>query len=181
MDGSCAFFICKDLKMSSSQAQRGIQMDDESFARLIQTLMPSLYRMCQGVLRQEADAQDAVQQALLNAWKARERVRSGSEKAWLMRIAMNACRDIQRQRRRVAPMADVPERPAYTPVDTGLREAVDALPEKLRIPLLLHCMEGLTMAETARTLGILESTCKGRIYRARRALEKALHEEVELE
>lgn len=80
---------------------------------------------------------------------------------------------------RVVPVERLPER-AYTPPDTALREAIDALPENWRLPLLLKYMEGMTEAEAARALGITQGALKARLHRGRKALEKALNEEVEL-
>lgn len=154
-------------------------MNEAAFTSLCQAQMPGLYRISLAILRRHADAQDAVQQALMKAWTARETVRPGSERAWLTRIVINECRNIQRQRARMVPVEHLPE-PAYTPPDTALREAIDALPERWRLPILLKYMEGMTEAEAARALGIGQTALKGRLHRARKALEKALREEVEL-
>ena len=78
------------------------------------------------------------------------------------------------------PVERLPEQ-AYTPPDTNLREAIDALPENWRLPLLLKYMEGMSEKEAARALGITQGALKARLHRARKALEKALNEEVELE
>lgn len=154
-------------------------MNELDFTELCRACMPGLYRVSMSILRSEADAQDAVQQAMLKAWQARERVYPGHEQAWLMRIAVNECRSIQRQRMRLVPAEYLPEG-AYTPPDTSLRDAVEQLPESLRLPLLLKYMEGMTEEEAARALGMTRAALKGRLFRARHALAKLLNEEVEL-
>lgn len=155
-------------------------MNEADFTTLCRELMPGMYRIGMSMLRRHQDAQDAVQQCLMKAWAARERVQPGKERAWLMRILVNECRTVLRQRRRMLPVAEVPEA-AYTPPDTALRDAIDALPDAWRLPVLLKYMEGMSEVEAAQALGVSRPVLKGRLYRARRALEKALKEEVELE
>ena len=155
-------------------------MNEKDFTALCQEHMPGMYRMSMALVRNPADAQDAVQQALLKAWAARDRMRPGVERAWLMRIVINESRNVQRQRMRMVPVERLPEQ-AYTPPDTDLREAIDALPENWRLPLLLKYMEGMSEKEAARALGITQGALKARLHRARKALEKVLNEEVELE
>lgn len=155
-------------------------MDETKFISLCRAWAPGMLRIALSTLRQEQDAQDALQQALMKAWAAREKARPGLEQAWMTRILINECRNIQRSRRRVTPVAQVPERPApESPPD--LRTAMDALPDSLRLPILLKYMQGMSEQEAARALGIPVTALKGRLYRARRMLEKILKEEVELE
>lgn len=155
-------------------------MNEAAFTALCKAHMEGLYRISLSILHAHQDAQDAVQQALLKAWAARARLRPGFERAYLTRIVINECRNIQRQRMRVIPVEKFPEE-ACNPPDTSLRDAVDALPELLRLPLLLKYMEGMSEKEAAHALGITVVTLKGRLFRARKALEKLLKEEVELE
>ena len=154
-------------------------MDDESFIRLCEARAEALYRTAYSLLGARQDAEDAVQQALLRAWAARDRVRPGSERAWLLRIAVNECRNIQRERMRTTPVERVPERAEpFEPPDIALRDAVDKLPEGLRLPLLLRYMEEMKESEIAAALGLSVTAVKSRLFRARRALRKALGEEV---
>lgn len=154
-------------------------MDDVTFTGLYRECAPSLYRVSVSLLRSVPDAQDAVQQALLKAWAARDKMWPGHGQAWLMRIVVRECRNIQRYRMRVTPVERVEDAP-WSPPDPSLREAVDGLPEALRLPLLLMYMEGMSEQEAARALRLSVSAVKSRLYRARRALEKRLREEVEL-
>ena len=131
-------------------------MDERTYIRLSEDMMPAMHRMACSILRSQADAQDAVQQALLNAWKARENARSGAERAWLMRITLNECRNLQRDRLRQSRLAAMvqPEQAAWKPPNLALREAVDALPSRLRTPFLLKYMEGMSERETAEALAL---------------------------
>lgn len=153
-------------------------MDDAAFIRLCEEKMTAFYRVAVSILRRQQDAQDAVQQALLKGWEAREKARAGCEQAWVMRIVINECRNIQRHRMRVIPMETLPEAPWETP-DPSLRSAVDALSEPLRLPLLLRYMENMPEKEVAIALGISLPAVKSRLHRARRFLRAELNEEVE--
>ena len=75
-------------------------MNRAEFEQLYITLYPGLYRLAQSILRQEADAQDAVQQAAVKAWAALDRLPPGRERAYFARIVINECRNIQRRRMR---------------------------------------------------------------------------------
>ena len=80
------------------------QYEDE-----VERLAPSLWRIAYSIVRNEHDAQDAVQQALLAVWARRECVEFARLKPYLTRAVMNACRDIQRARQKAIPMKEMPE------------------------------------------------------------------------
>ena len=148
-------------------------MDRKTFEELYLTLYPGLYRLAQSILRQEADAQDAVQQAAVKAWAAADRIGEGREKAYITRIVVNECRNIQRHRRRTLPM-DAPEKIGTSSApDSELKAVVDALPDTLRLPLLLRYMEGYSEKETAAALRITLNTLRVRLKRARAKLRTA--------
>ena len=153
-------------------------MDKEQFTCEMQSLLPTLYRISMSLLRSEADAQDAVQQALVKAWDKRATVREGSFHAWISRIVIHECRNIQRQRMRVVPMDVLYEQQGYQPPDLDLSEAIHSLPEKLRIPFLLKYSEGYSEKEIMKSLRLPLPTVKNRLYRARHTLEKTLRSEV---
>lgn len=154
-------------------------MDKATFERLYRDMLPGLYRLAQSILRHTADAQDAVQQAAVKAWQARDRIRSGNEKAYFTRIVINECRNIQRRRMRILPVAEFPDA-GYMPPDTELKNAIAGLPENLRLPLLLKYMEGYSEKEAAAALDITVPAFKARLHKARRQLARELREEVEL-
>ncbi len=150
-------------------------ISDEQFTREAMGLSPMLYRMSMSILRHEADCRDAVQQALMKTWAARDRVDPKLFKPYLTRVLINECRNIQRHRQRVMPVAEIPDTEAhYQPEQTELADAIALLPETLRSPLLLFHMENYTLKETARALGITVTAVKNRLFRARRALKQRL-------
>ena len=146
------------------------QYEDE-----VERLAPSLRRIAYSIVRNEHDAQDAVQQELLAVWARRECVEFARLKPYLTRAIMNACRDIQRARQKAIPMKEMPEM-SYQPPDGMLADAVERLPEELRLPLLLHYMEGYKLAEIAGALGQSLPQVTSRLFRARKRLKRMLEE-----
>ena len=156
-------------------------MDRKTFEELYLTLYPGLYRLAQSILRQEADAQDAVQQAVLLAWQHMDSIRPGSEKAYLARIVINECHNIQRKRQRTVPVPEFPDRAVPKNELADLRDAVDRLPEKLRLPFLMVYMEGYSAKEATSAAGITLFALKSRLKRAKDILQIELREEGEHE
>ena len=150
-------------------------MTKKQYGEAVERLAPSLRRIAYALVRTEHDAQDAVQQALLSVWARREHVEAERLKPYLTRAVINACRDIQRTRQRVTPMETLPEE-TYQPPDGALRDAVERLPEELRLPLLLHYMEGYKLAEIAGSLGQSLPQLTSRLFRARKMLRRMLEE-----
>lgn len=153
-------------------------MTKDAFGQLYLQLLPGLYRLAQSILHHREDAMDAIQQAIEKAWKVSGRIRAGEEKAYISRIVINECRNIQRHRMRVTPRADLagkePEK-----ADNDLFRAISGLPEKYRLPLLLRYMEGYSEKETAETMKISVAALKSRVFRARNQLKDMIIEESE--
>ena len=149
-------------------------MTREEFGAAVVEQTDRMYRVAYTLLRMDADCRDAMQEAALRAWEKRHTLKDERFFAtWLTRILINACHDIQRKRPRTVAMEDLPE-PSVPPHDPTLSMALATLPEKLRLPLELHEMEGMTYAEIAQTLRIPQTTVVGRIHRAKVQLRKEL-------
>lgn len=151
-----------------------------------------LYRAARAIVRDEAEAEDVMQQAYVNAYVHLKQFDGRSSFAtWLTRIAVNDA--IARARRRgryqsideerdvekVVPMrtAADPERQAFArEIATLLEQAVDALPDGLREVFMLRDVEGLSTAETANSLELTDDVVKTRLSRARAALRRELFE-----
>ena len=153
-------------------------VSDKALTAQMQLQLEPLYRLSLSILRSQADAQDAVQQGMLRAWEKRRQVSDENKiRAWLARIVINECRNIQRKRMRVFPVADMPEEgPADCMPGGELKAAIAALEEKLRTPLLLHYMEGFSEKEIAAALSIPQTTVKSRLHRARKVLRSELED-----
>ncbi|MFI5235508.1 MAG: sigma-70 family RNA polymerase sigma factor [Gemmatimonadales bacterium] len=153
-----------------------------------------LYRVARRMTGEAADAEDLVQETLLKALRGWEGFRPGSNaRAWLLTILRNAFINGYRRRRREPVTLDLdaadrhsiihdvagsdPEGEFFTKlVDETVLQAVDALPDDFREALVLSDLEGLAYAEIAQVLGVPVGTVKSRLFRARRLLQRALHD-----
>ena len=108
-------------------------MEKRDFEQTYIALYPGLYRLAQSILRHPADAQDAVQQSAVKAWAAADRIRPGGEKAYITRIVINECRNIQRHRQRVLPVDEPRGAGSMDAPDSELKAVIDSLPETLRL------------------------------------------------
>lgn len=158
-------------------------VDDALWQQTAKDVLPTLYKLAFDMLRCQADAQDAVQSALLKAWEKRGGVQPGACRAYLVRTLLNESRDMLRRRKRVVPVDEVPPLPARPNLDADVREALEAisrLPEPLRLAVTLTCLEDMTDQQAAAALGVPVATLRSRLHRARRQLRKALDREVTL-
>jgi RNA polymerase sigma-70 factor (ECF subfamily) len=146
---------------------------------------PLSYRVARGVLRNTADAEDVAQEALLRAYRRFDRLRDRNRfRAWLVRItfrlALDRARSAKRREQRETLWAQPVPRPstedlaASSEFQAHLERAVDELPEKLRLALLLAAMEGHTVEEVAAILGLPAGTVKSRLFFARKQLAEKL-------
>ena len=130
-----------------------------------------MYHVGYSILHNDQDCADAVQEALARAWARRGRVDADYFRPWLMRIVINECHTIGRKRRRVVLVDEMEQpAPAFEPPDERLKQALSAVPEKLKVPLLLHYLEGFSVAEVAQILRIPQGTVKSRLHHARKRL-----------
>ena len=142
-----------------------------------------LYRIALSMLNSDADAADAIQEAVFRGWLHRGALRDDAKfDAWLTRILVNECRNIQRRRKRRAEPLDEARAAALEqpPPDPALYDALMSLPERLRLPLALHYLEGYPLRDIASIIGVAQTTVKSRLHQARGALRRALSEEGEL-
>lgn len=152
-------------------------MDREEFSRRIIDMLPVLHRVAYTQLRQEADREDAVQEAIRRAWEKRSSLREERfMQTWVIRILLNVCDTLRRREKRMyAPM----EVQARTDSDaTPLLDALMALEEAFRLPLQLRYVDGYSVKEVARMLRLPEGTVKSRLSRGREKLRSILEEEV---
>ena len=153
-------------------------MTREDYIEQVTAHKDRMYRIAWTILQNDHDVQDALQEAALKAWEKRGHLRNEAYfRTWITRILINACYDTQRKRRRVIPLDEVAERAAAASPDPTLTLALEALPEKLRLPLVLCYSEGMSYEEAAAALRIPLSTLRGRIHRGKGQLRKELNAE----
>lgn len=177
--------------------QRG---DRSAFRHIMRHCNQRLYRVVRGVVDDDAEAEDVVQEAYVHAYEKMDGFRGESSViTWLTRIALNEAYGRLRRRRntvdveqmdalqqtgRVVPFPgrfgsqDPAVEAARDQIRRVLEHAVDELPEAFRIVFVLREIEGCTVEETAEALGLRGETVKTRLHRARRLLRSALHDNV---
>ena len=149
---------------------------------------PLAYRVARGVLRNDADAEDVAQEALLRAYGRFDRLRDPLRfRGWLVRIvfrlALDRARSAKRRElretewarptRRAAP-PNAEELAASSEFQAHFDRAMEALPEKLRLVLLLAAMEGHTLEEVGAMLGLPVGTVKSWLFVGRKKLAEKL-------
>ena len=153
-------------------------MSKDDFTNEIMAMQQMLYRVSYGLLRCEADREDAVQECILSAWEKQHTLRNPEYfRTWVVRILINKCRDIQRRNSRYADWEQAPEQIAPDVADKALHDAILALDEKHRLPLTLHYIEGFELKEISQILHMPVGTVKSRLHHGRNRLREKLGEE----
>ena len=153
-------------------------MTGEAFAKAINEMVQTLYRVSCSQLAIEADREDAVQETLRRAWEKRVSLKNDRYlHTWVIRILLNVCHDIQRERKRMILTDTIPELVAE-PDNMDLRDCLLRLDERERMPILLYYIEGYDIRQVAAILRIPQGTVKSRLDRGRRQLKDICREEV---
>ncbi|MGH9641362.1 MAG: RNA polymerase sigma factor, partial [Terriglobales bacterium] len=168
----------------SHAVKRDASLDREFEQRLADC--PKLaYRVALGVLRNTAEAEDAAQEAMLRAYRNFNRLQDREAfRAWLVRAAWRLSLDRiraakRRERREQAAAQDyarakVEDVAASQEFERHVAAALDALPEKQRIVIVLAAIEGYNISEVAKLLKLPEGTVKSRLFQARKRMAERL-------
>lgn len=171
----------------------------EAFRVIMQRGNQRLFRIARGLLRDDSEAEDIVQETYVRAFTNLDAFRGeASIFTWLTRIAINEANGRLRKRREnvgldaveaaqsrgahviMFPQTDANMTPeldvARTQVRHVLEQAIDDLPDDFRVVFVMRDVEGCSIAETAAALGIREETIKTRLHRARKLLRAAISE-----
>ena len=169
--------------------------DMHAMERLMRLHNRTLYRTARAILRNEAEAEDAVQEAYLHAFRALGTFRGESKlSTWLVRITANEALVRRRRNARTATVAATefepdrlvseeagPEMDAQRGEMRRLLEArIDALPDSYRAVFILRALEELSVEETAGVLGIPDATVRSRYFRARGLLRESMAGDTDL-
>lgn len=156
---------------------------EQRLNRWIETYSDSILRTCFLYLSDRGQAEDAVQDTWIKAWKHMdeyEKNNIANDKAWLLRIAVNTCKDYRRSAwfRHVDRSKALDELPpqltAVEPEDRTLTLTVMELPDRYKQVILLYFFQGLTMQETADALGASQATVSRRLDKAKELLKGSL-------
>lgn len=161
-------------------------MTKEEFAQVVFASTDSLYRISKSILRNDADCEDAVQEAITIAFEKLYTLRKDCyAKTWLVRIVMNECYKIARRKEReyATEQSDMLEKQEQSET-TGLKleqsdvyQALLALEERQRVVLVLFYVEEYSLKEIARITNVPVGTVKSRLSRGRKQLRKWFEEE----
>lgn len=151
----------------------------EEFAAAVMEHSRAMYRAARAVLDSGADAEDAVSQAVLQAWQSLDKLRDKlAARPWLVKIAVNCAYAQRRKRGKVVYLEDLDREPAVSMGDPprcgGLWEAVCALPHERRVVVTLFYYEDMSVEQIAKCLGVPQGTVKSRLSRARKQLKEML-------
>jgi RNA polymerase sigma-70 factor, ECF subfamily len=158
--------------------------DSESFGALVRMHERRAYAVCRAIVLTHEDAEDAVQEGFLHAYRALDRFRPDQPfGAWLYRIMANASLDLVR-RRKVRDADELPETVPLPFKDPGeadelrrrLQQALARLSDRQRSVIVLHDVEGFTHGEIGAMLGIPEGTARSDLHHARAALRRILQD-----
>ena len=185
-------------------ARRVAANDWDALSRLMRRHNQTLYRTARSILKDDAEAEDAVQEAYLRAYRAMGSFRGDAKlSTWLVRIVVNEAVGRVRKRNRTAEIirmdvdmdlercADegetddrAPEQPDRAAMRGEARQllekSIDALPDAFRTVFLLRAVEEMTVEEVAAALDIPEPTVRSRFFRARGLLRESLAREIDV-
>ena len=183
----------------ASIVRRIVAGDDHAFETLMRQSNRRLYRLARAVLRDGTEAEDALQDAYLAAYRSMDQFRGdASLSTWLSKLVLNEC--LARTRRHARRQNVIPLVSAAAEIDTvpagdsalpdkiaqraqmrALLEAkLDELPEDFRVVFVLRSVEEMSVEDTAQCLGIPEATVRSRHFRAKGLLRESLARDVDL-
>ncbi|MEW2568831.1 RNA polymerase sigma factor [Streptomyces sp. NPDC057621] len=166
---------------------RAAEGDEDAFAVLVQSHAPALIRLATRLLGGRAEAEDAVQDAFINAWRRLPEFHQRSSfGTWMYRIVTNRCLNVLRARKPVAPLEAAGElaAPEHSASPARIAEARDAVRElgealdqlsvEQRACWVLRELDGQSYEFIADAVGISQEAVRARVFRARRCLTQAM-------
>jgi RNA polymerase sigma-70 factor (ECF subfamily) len=200
--GAASAVCANGLLPDGELACRVAQGDQAAFRQLMRRHNRVLYRTARSILKDDAEAEDALQEAYLRAYRAIGNFRGDAKlSTWLVRIVANEALARLRKRSRAAQAIPIacygneleaaeehmnessPEQPEHAALRAQTRRLleakIDQLPDAFRTVFVLRAVEELSVEETAMALDIPEATVRTRFFRARSQLREALCREVD--
>jgi RNA polymerase sigma-70 factor (ECF subfamily) len=146
-------------------------LDERMFTRKLLESEQMLYRIACAFLRSEADRQDAMQESALKAWKNRDDLREERFfKTWITRIMVNECKQLLRKNKKTIIANNILDQQIQSHTELDVRLMLESLPEKQRVPLILHYLEGFSLQEISQVQKVSIGIVKYRMYQSRKAL-----------
>lgn len=158
-------------------------MSEQEYQQKINACLSTLYHVARGILSNEQDCADAVQEAVFQGWIKRGQLRDEERfQAWILRITINECRNLQRRahKQRKAVEASIENLRQPVPQHTqDLQEALSMLAEKYRLPIVLYYMEGYATREIAAMLGVSQGRVREYLRTGRKLLGRIMDHDAE--
>ncbi|MGH2468333.1 MAG: RNA polymerase sigma factor [Candidatus Limnocylindrales bacterium] len=177
----------REVGVEAGLVERAQSGDADAYEALAAGRIEGMVRTAMAIIGEEGEARDATQEALLSIWRELPSLRDPQRfEAWAGRILINRCRlSLRRRRRRDVREVPMPEAEPHglaggpTPEAAVVRRrtlesAFERLDAEARTLLVLHHLEGLSVAEMAEAMEVPVGTVKSRLFAARRDLDKAL-------
>lgn len=160
---------------NKSNVEKAKKGDKEAFLSLINENRLTIYRVAKGILKEEADVEDVIQNTVI---KALENIKTLKKdeffKTWLIRILINECNNIIRKYKKHSEldgiMMDEKSYDSYEDID--LTNGISSLSEELRVVTVLYYFEDYSTVEISKFLNIPEGTVRSRLTRARGRLRE---------
>jgi len=179
--------------------RRALARDETAVRTIMQANNRRLYRLARGILRNDSEAEDVVQEAYVRAFTHLESFRGDSSlSTWLSRIAMNEALGRLRRRRPAVELDSLPQGAleaeiiqfplsaaadpeksmAQREIQAVVEHAIDELPEPFRLVFITRVIEGMNVEETAEILSLRPETVKSRLHRARNMLRDIVEKKI---
>ena len=151
--------------------RRAKKDDKDAFCRLMDENVQSMYKIAAAYLKNDEDVADAIQDTILSCYENLKSLKQNRYfKTWMLRILINKCKDILKQKKQVTYTDQMPETPFYEEEYAAKEWAqmLEPLDNKYRLVILLYYMEGFNIREISDILDMKESTVKYRLQRGRK-------------
>ncbi len=154
-------------------------MDANKFEQLVRDAQDTMYRVSMSMIKNEHDALDCVQNAILKAFENRHKLRKEEYfRSWLVRILINECKQTLKTKSRTELLSDM-QLPEISSRDNPylsveIAQALDSLPQKVRLVVIMFYVEDYSIKEIKRVINIPEGTVKSRLNKGRALLKEML-------
>ena len=155
--------------------KRSIKGDADAFLELMEMHSLSMYKVARGILDNDEDASDAIQDTILICYEKIHTLKNPKYfKTWMIRILINECNKIHRHYSNFSRIAELPEIPGQdmSIAEFEFKEMLGRLDETYRLIVLLYYVEGFSIADIASILNMNQNTVKTRLARARIRLKE---------
>ena len=172
-------FLNYQKKSNIIKAKNG---DNEAFLELINENKLNIYRVARGILSNEHDIEDAIQNTIIKAYEKINTLKKNEFfRTWLVRILINECNEIIRRNKRVVSINESNHEERYNDCyeNIDLTKAINSLSEELRVTTVLFYFEDMSIKDIASMLNIPNGTVRSRLSRARKILREVIGEDAE--